>query len=220
MKPPEKHRAYFELHDALRSAPGCVFCQLAGQVGHRYLENLFTEYVNDTSIRGDLGKAGGFCARHAQALQQFGDGLGASILCRDLLGVVDSSLASLGSARKLPRDFASWRDHRNCPACAAEQEAVLRHISILHRYLGDADMQDTLRSAPPFCMPHLITALEMIQDAPARPALIADQRAKLRTLIQELQEFCRKEDYRFRNEGSGREADAWIRALSMIGGTL
>ncbi len=37
-------------------------------------------------------------------------------------------------------------------------------------------------------------------------------------LRDELAEFIRKQDYRFRDEGLGAEGDAWIRAIAQVSG--
>jgi hypothetical protein len=48
--------------------------------------------------------------------------------------------------------------------------------------------------------------------------LVEVQQAVWQRLRADLQEFIRKNDYRFKNEGSGPEDDAWLRAIEAVAG--
>jgi hypothetical protein len=62
-------------------------------------------------------------------------------------------------------------------------------------------------------------ALEQVRDASACERLLSIQQARLETLESELSEFIRKNDYRFKTEGFGKEGDAWLRAVGLIAGS-
>ena len=62
-------------------------------------------------------------------------------------------------------------------------------------------------------------ALERAPDEIALVALQSLSQAKLLQLKHELDEFIRKNDYRFQAEGSDAEADRWPRALAWPTGT-
>jgi hypothetical protein len=48
--------------------------------------------------------------------------------------------------------------------------------------------------------------------------LVDLQRRTMGELRDELAEFIRKNDYRFRHEGFGKEGDSWLRAIGIICG--
>ena len=47
---------------------------------------------------------------------------------------------------------------------------------------------------------------------------IESERRSLDNLLDELDEFIRKQDYRFADEKIGAEGDSWMRAIRMIAG--
>jgi hypothetical protein len=55
---------------------------------------------------------------------------------------------------------------------------------------------------------------------PAPAQLVAAQRAIWSRLNDELEEFLRKNDYRFQKEPFGAERDSWQRAISALSGQL
>ena len=48
--------------------------------------------------------------------------------------------------------------------------------------------------------------------------IIAIQQQGWKRLLGELDEFIRKQDYRFREEPIGSERDSWIRAVALVSG--
>jgi len=80
-------------------------------------------------------------------------------------------------------------------------------------------MIEALAASEGLCFPHLRSALEKIREAAACEQLLLIHRARLETLESELAEFIRKNDYRFKAEGFGKEGDAWLRAVGLIAGS-
>ena len=80
-------------------------------------------------------------------------------------------------------------------------------------------MVEALRASEGLCLPHLRSALEQVREIGACEQLLSIHRARLETLESELAEFIRKNDYRFKAEGFGKEGDAWLRAVGLIAGS-
>ncbi len=75
------------------------------------------------------------------------------------------------------------------------------------------------RQAVGLCLPHLLLALRHGTSETGLERLLTQQLADWRALDQQLAEFIRKHDYRFRLEGlTGQEHDVWRRALYTLSG--
>ncbi|MBN1920116.1 MAG: hypothetical protein JW892_02630, partial [Anaerolineae bacterium] len=68
------------------------------------------------------------------------------------------------------------------------------------------------------CLPHLRLTLQASGPAAGYRALLTAQREAWSALMAELDEFIRKNDYRFQHEPMGDERDAWLRALDALVG--
>ncbi len=93
----------------------------------------------------------------------------------------------------------------HCPACEA-QAAVERQATLAA--LG----------APRLCLPHLRQALSLPGASEQAMDLTAAQIRALEALRWQLGEYIRKQDYRFRHEPLGAEADAPWRAVAQVAG--
>ncbi len=69
------------------------------------------------------------------------------------------------------------------------------------------------------CLPHLARLMAHGANHVHLPALLVAQQERLHALQVELQEFIRKQDYRFAHETYGSEADAWQRVVALFTGT-
>jgi hypothetical protein len=80
------------------------------------------------------------------------------------------------------------------------------------------EMRDAFQSSPGLCVPHFLIAVQATRSESALRFLVETELRKFRELLQDLETFCRKHDYRYSHEGFGREADSWVRAVRMIAG--
>lgn len=217
----EKHLTYFSVLEALRSAETCALCALEDDCARRYFESLLHERVNDPGVRGDLRRSKGYCPRHAHRLASHGDGLGTAILYRDQVELLLGFLQALegGTHKALLRSQVSWWRGRDlCPACREQMQDRQRYTAVLVEALLEGELRSAFDASPGLCVPHLLAAMEAAKDPRVRSYLIESQRARLGGLLHDLDEFCRKQDYRFRHEGFGTEADSWLRAVRMTVG--
>jgi hypothetical protein len=178
--------------------PVCAVCERAAHAGRQYLRGVLGDGVNDVQVRALWRRDGGLCAAHWRVWRDLeSPPLPTAILLHDLLG------AHLDAPPVRPA----------CPACAvASKEAArtLRTLARLRPAALDAALAGEARGF--LCLDHLA--------AVPQGAVRERFTARLRTLRTELAEAIRKADYRFANEASGPEADAWLRAIRAYGGDV
>jgi uncharacterized protein DUF6062 len=218
--------------------PGCPVCRLEQQSVEHYLDSQFYENVNSPKWRDWLNASLGFCHEHSWLAvnQRLGDALGFAIIYR---GIIHATLDRFndGAPPRSPRRWAALlrgfpeqarnllekmfyglTPQKHCPACQHRDEITRHTLSVLVQALGTSEMIETLGVSEGLCFSHLRLALEQVREISACEQLMSIHRAKLESLEGELTEFIRKNDYRFKAEGFGKEGDAWLRAVGLIAG--
>ncbi len=215
----EKHLPYFRVLEALQGSHGCALCALEEGAVSRCIKGILYEKVNDPSFRDDLRRSAGFCARHAHRLAELGDGLGTAILYQDriaqILYALESESSAAAKARRRRPSTASRR--ASCPACRFAEQSRARSVRALLDGLDDADMMQALQESAGLCYPHLLAAAGHA-DERRRARLIEVHRPKLAALLRLLEEYQRKQDYRFAAEADAEERDSWLRAVEVASG--
>jgi len=218
---PEKHLPYFTVLEAFQKAKGCAMCELETDATRRYLDSLLYESVNDPGVRENLIRSKGYCLRHAHLLLGFGDGLGTAILYQDQVCLFLRFLADLKGAKPklVKKSPAAWHRHEACPACRLQIEGREYHADVLLEGLDGDEMRAAFEASPGLCVPHFLLALQRSHDPQRQQYLVQVEKKRFKELQGELEEFCRKHDYRFRKEGFGKEGDSWIRVVKMMTGS-
>jgi hypothetical protein len=184
----EKHYAFYDLRDALAHA-GCPICFLAEKSVARNIEDLFHEKVNDPGVAKELKRSGGFCEKHSEQLLQTQETLGIAIIYKRLIDVFIGHLKK----NKVKPKLAS------CPICTTYQQAEQRYLSNLIDHWEELKTEFAAFST--LCIGHTYKALDLM---------------KQKKTFEELEEICRKYDYRFADEKWGKEKDAWQRAVKLM----
>ena len=233
--PSEKSSVYFTLLDACKK-DGCPVCRIMEEASASYLDTLFYEQVSDVGVRRKLRLARGLCNWHSREVRRLPTAaLGVAIIAQDLLEEEIARLAGLQrrpfwqrgatgvlaglSLQALLAYLRSWQQRNSCPACQAvgehEQHALETMLNFLEEEVFAQRFHDTAFGV---CLPHLVRAAECHPSHPGLSTLFAAQRGKYASLIAELEEFCRKHDYRFSREAWGMESDSWQRAIEVLAG--
>jgi hypothetical protein len=222
----EKHTPFFEVLEALRDSKACGICDLAERSSKRHLDSLLYESVNDQSIRDSLRRATGFCRRHSEMLLSFGDSLGTAILYRDHAKDILEKLKRQGPGKPkalmkilAALSFGATGERvapEICPECKVEEDSARLHLSVLLSWLGDEDMRKSIENGNGLCAKHLFMALSLTENPAGKEKLVQLHSAKFETLLFELSELIRKNDYLAIGEKIGNEADSWIRAVKLI----
>lgn len=211
-RPADKHLLYHELLSAVQRQE-CPLCHLVLAASQKRLAYLFHEEVNDPPTRYALRASLGFCARHAASCVQVGHALGVAILYKDIVEQVQ--------ARLLQAQKQGWRalNAAQCPECLEEQHDEERFSRALAASLTEPEMQEAYKRGQGLCLLHLRSVLRHTTPEGLHPLQMAEQR-RLQELKEDLDEFVRKNDYRFSQEPMGRERDSWLRALQKVTGKL
>jgi hypothetical protein len=218
----DKHTAYYELRDAL-AAGGCALCRLAYSASTHYLDTLNYEGVNDPGLRQDLVRAHGLCRRHTwQWTRIHGSVLGVAIVYRN---VIKHLLEGLGPAEGASSHARSGirllaerlQPEADCPACLVEAEAAQRASDLLLDHLSEQEIADRYVPAGGVCLPHLQRVIAAASESQAR-TLLAWQTEVYHKLVGQLDEFIRKQDYRFAGEPLGDERDSTTRSAAVVAG--
>lgn len=224
-------RALHDLREAL-SQPGCPVCRLVERDTGRYLDNLLWENVNDPGMRREIRRALGFCREHSRMLvSRPGASLGLAIIARDVWAEIQHATEAVRLPAPKARQtrtgdiatglLARLNPQGECPACVYARAMEDLYLDVLlERLLGEDGLLAAYQASEGLCLPHFRQALARVRDGAVYAALVESQRAIGQRLMAELDEFIRKNDYRFRDEPWGRERDAWLRALNALVGGL
>jgi len=225
-----KHLSYHALVEVLDDV-GCPFCSLVLSAMERYFSTVVYEQVNDIGMRAALRASQGYCAAHGEMLRQARSALGSAIIHRDLV----NTLARALEGERLPSNTRQdWlrglvdAGHRPqgrvlggaepCPACVRVHEREQNYVDTLLLNWDDGALQNKFRNSAGLCLSHLRLTLGRTKDAAQFEAIKAAHLAIWRDLIGELDEFIRKQDYRFADETIGAEGNSWSRAIDLVSG--
>ena len=230
----DKSFTYFALLEAFGKS-GCLVCRLMEEYSLSYLDGLFYEQVNDVGMRRKLREARGFCNWHAwQAKKISSSALGVAIIAKDLLTEEITRLDDLlrgysfkTNERAIGRGIAAnpllgfiqgWHQKRVCPACEVMLEHEQHALETVLNFLHDTEFARRFENSAGLCVIHTMRVVDRHGSHRNLRALIAVQRGKYAHLAGELEEFCRKHDYRFSHESWGAESDSWLRAIEFLVG--
>ncbi len=213
-----------DLHRLLTEKEGCPICHYGRLAGRKYLDGVMYESVNDFGLRERLVKNMGFCAFHSQEMLTFpGAKLGAAIIeqamLKEALRRVHGTAAARNSlfSRGNNTPATSVPDRNSCPACQHEQAAERRAIEELIAHWDD-EWEALLEKSGGLCFNHLMQALRRAPKARGRTLKTMHERLWQDTIAQ-LDEFIRKQDYRFRDEAiSEEEGIASRRTIAILTG--
>ena len=226
-----KHLSYHALVEVL-DGDGCPFCSLVLSAMERYFRTVVYEQVNDIGMRAAWRASQGYCAAHGEMLRQARSALGSAIIHRDVVNTLVQALEGESLPENTPRSWLRGlvdAGHRPrdrvlggaepCPACLRIYEREQNYTDTLLLNWDDELLQTKVRSSAGLCLSHLRLTLGRTKDAAQFDAIKAAHLAIWRDLIGELDEFIRKQDYRFADETVRDEGTSWSRAIDLVSGT-
>jgi hypothetical protein len=216
----DEHTIYHHLLEAL-AQPACPICRLCERAVASHLDHLLYADVTSVERRAEIRAAQGFCAEHAQALQEIGRALGIAIIYKDVLDNLLRALPAAPAPRRLlgrPSAGDPLPPPAACPACLYSDVMQEVYIGGLIKHLDNPEFRQALTASDGLCLTHFRATAGHKMDAGRRDFLLAQQTERWERLSAELGEYIRKNDYRFRDEGFGAERDAWQRASQSVSG--
>jgi hypothetical protein len=199
------------LETILKSQPGCPICHYGRQTGRKFMDGILYESVNDYGLRQQLAQSLGFCTFHSQEMLTFpGAKLGAAIIEQAMLKEALRQIDGMTRARR-PRfgigkkNVASVAppDEQSCMVCQFERNHERMAITDLVKH-WDATWAEHLQNAGGMCLQHLAQTL-LLAPKPMQQTLKQMHNTLWQTHIAHLDEFIRKQDYRFQDEMISQE---------------
>jgi len=189
----------------------------------KYIEDVLYSKTTALETRAGWRDARGLCGVHARQLDQIGHALGVSLFYQDILMTVRDLLlrsASYQAVRRRSRKalVEALSPQIECPACTHRDSLEAVYIEVWLDHLLEPAFLKSVQAADPLCLPHLRQAILQAPDAEHFETLRRVQIAHWESLIGELGEFVRKNDYRFQHELVGKEGTAWLRAVDAVSG--
>jgi len=215
-----------ELRDMMHGW-GCPLCKLSAKAEAAYIASLNYERVLDLKTRDALKASRGLCPQHARQWEDVqGSALGIGIVYRvtvlDLLrATAEAEPSRLPFRRKASAEHSveSLENSGPCPACTIAEGTAARYADLLLKEVGDPEARDLFISCGGLCLSHLRMTLSRPGASRGSRDLLASQRQAWRMLMAELEEFIRKNDYRFVGEQlTEAEASSWYRAVDAVVG--
>lgn len=232
----ETHPYVADLKGAMAES-GCAVCTLTTRSAMRYVDSLLWQMVNEVDVRDELNAARGYCRIHAWMLNRRGGALGVAILMRDVVKTVLRATDHVSGSRPQSAWSSLWRGSSGadgdlktmagtlepqapCPICVQVEKLEERLMLTLLDYLADDPaLAAAYRASDGICLPHFRRMLVLSKARHDSTLLLEVQRAVWTRLHEDLSEFIRKIDHRFRGETiTPEEADSWRVALAEISG--
>ena len=223
-----------ELRGAFRH-PGCPICRVKQVTADRYILRLLWENVNDFTTRLHLVRGLGFCPEHTwqvyhTEVDQFGDGLGISIIYEHLTRLIVGGLLGFEASlpvstpehrhwwqrgwvrlrawlrRPSPSRSAPQRDDlvpsEECRVCFHARTTEQNDIEWLVQGCADMGFRNKYAASDGLCLTHLRQALERAaRYDPDVARFLADDAAKrMSELVTDLSEYGRKHGWQYRHE--------------------
>lgn len=221
---------------------GCPLCVLVWESTYRYLRALLNEYTLAPDIHERMALARGFCNTHAWMLHRVEwtlekDGMGTAILYHSVLKRLQEDLEA-GLAQHLPdtrfqerrgkrssfaaRIRARLQPAKTCLVCehvaGNERFALMQLLDELAETGMEGEIARLYQGSAGACLPHFLALLEQAPSDEIARWLTEVQRDKVAVLVEQLAEYERKHDVRYKEEPMGAEQDSWIRAIEQTVG--
>lgn len=222
--------SYYELIETF-PRPGCAVCALLRDKIDHYLDHLLYERVTRPSTHEVFRAAKGLCAMHGNLLLQAkGSALGIAILYRTVL---KTGLSALYDARRnlktgLGRLLESASGNtgsgstlapaHRCPACQQMLELEGLLLKTLADFTRDESLMVAYEQSDGLCLPHVQLLMKSVPPNAERDRLIEIQSHHWLRLLEELELFIEKHDYRRSDESIGHERTSWQRAVQLVSG--
>ena len=231
-----KFVTYYELLDAFEK-PGCPVCTNLERGSLKALDDMLYEQVTDPESRRRLVESRGYCNWHAWMLPGVQNSpLGVALIYRHIL---TEALARLQASRRETCERSSWRrmwervtrlhggptsllewwrTKSRCPLCGLARQSERESLGTILHFIGEAEFAAGFGRSAGLCLAHLCEAAAIGRDHANLPALLAAHETRWTALTAELEEFARKNDYRFATEAVGEEGSSWRRVLDVFVG--
>jgi len=209
---------------------GCPVCNLLKEYDVKRIDSLLYEFVNDVDVRTEIRETLGFCNYHAwvmgkvageispELLSSVGGSEGVAMIYLDLVETLTNRLKSLVDGSLNIRAKMENSVGELCAICTGRSHLEIAYLKNLLYNIADYAFAEKYAGSDGLCAIHILKTLQLLGYDRNKKELAMVEITRLEKLSIELQQFLRKHDYRFSDEGFGKEADSWVRALRKISG--
>jgi len=148
-----------------------------------------------------------FCPRHARLAKRVGKPLGIAIIYEDICATLIERIEEGGKITN---------PGKGCPVCRFAKEVEEHYLKTFLENFSSDDFQDRYKKGFGLCMHHFVTVYLRLPGQREKEVLKNYQLHMLNEHLSRLREFIRKHDYRFSNEGFGKEANSWNSIVDKI----
>jgi|GEM_PF-412010 hypothetical protein len=209
----DKDIIYITLVDAINKG-GCPICKSIEESENRNIWILLYEHVNDPYVRERINRGNGFCSYHFQKIINIAQndpllgGLGPAIIVEDLL---NKYVKNIKTDNQLETE---------CYMCSELEKIENSYLSSFISKLTSTDILNHYEnnSQSILCYQHFITIFSHVPESVAQK-LKEIQLKKLEKLLNEVQSYIAKHDYRHADKIKETEAKSWIKAIETIKGS-
>lgn len=228
------------LWDAVRSDDECPFCFIEKKLEQDLIDFCLSDAYMESDFRQVTNKIG-FCRDHYIKLYNSTNKLGLNLVNQshimEMMEVFDKATKSLSankgglfkknSKSESPLDKLLHTIEDECYICNRMNDTMTRYFeTFFYLYKKEKEFVDYLDSTKGFCMPHYIKLIKVGQDK-AKPTVFDDFirqtlplfKTNMDRLLDDMQWFVNKYDYRFQDEPWKDAKDAPKRSIQMINGT-
>jgi hypothetical protein len=219
--------------------PSCCICTLLTRDEHHYFVALLYEQVNNPGLRAAVRAARGYCVAHLHAFATTPNApMGGALLAYDVLNSLTEDLPEqiagrtahawdllravrhgIRGAHTAPTLADQLCGTSACPACRHLNDLADMYAETLVASLARDDVGTAFCQSSGLCLPHVLLALRRGGSVTGCTRLVAQQRRVWQDLQQDLGEFIRKHDYRFRHEPMTiQQEESWRRAMQALSG--
>jgi len=213
----------------------CPICFSSRKATRRYIHSFLYEGMMSSLARQEFLEGGGFCREHfweAKNIERecWADGFGVAILCENLLEafaqdleklrntIAGSNMSFLKIRRTAKRREVPFTPGSKCLACEIARSTDQRYLATLEELLADSNFREGFEQSAGLCVGHIQTISEHWTSETAVEIVKCVATNQVRKLIDQLREFQRKHDYRYKNEPRGPEWSSPERAIGFLVG--
>jgi len=206
-------RQNFTWHDIHKRMvnDNCPICDLIEKRTDQKIEVLQYQHVTDVDFRKDFIDSGGFCSHHTERFYEKGDALNHAIVYAHLLSFELNRLEKgrIGKKRKTEA----------CMFCESENTSETIYLNLFSGSYAEPAFKTRYEESGLLCMTHFKSVLRRMEKTKDSQAahLKTVTTEKYGTLLHQLKEIKRKNDFRFHEERlDGKEKKAWSKARKLL----
>jgi hypothetical protein len=219
----ESSMRFFDLLEACHQT-GCPICRLLQRDSGRFIDALTYEYSLDQETHRQYRASYGLCADHAARLSKSGHALNVAVLTAAALDEALDHLERLdaprpGLMRSRSKLAQELEPRARCMACEQEATSLTHYLEALRAGMREDRFAAAFRESSGLCLPHVRSALTVIDRTSEADDFLSVQRAIWSRLLAQVREYVRKADANHAGDPiTAAEATSWRRAVELLAG--